>query len=205
MADSVWVVAFVSVWILLLVEGLFLLFLYRQVGLHLLNRVEAVNRDGLKLGSAVPSTALLDAKGHPVRISHFSPSQYLLIFGSATCIPCKTLLPDLFDFAHSHRNLRVLFICGSSLADSQNFFFENGFNGLDFLCDPERTSFKKFKVRVTPFGFLIRAGTIRSKGLVNNKAHLKLLLSNAKKRTRKGLVGHRSLTNRQVAATGEMT
>lgn len=178
--DQAWQVALLVLWGIVIVQGLFLVFLYRQVGINLLNRAAAIDRDGLPVGSEAPDVNAIGLDGSIVRLAQLRSGLQLVIFGSPTCRPCRGLLPIFVEFAREHTEIQCLFVSVGPWQDSLGFHRRHDFGKVVFLGDPEKRVLEHFEVRVTPFGHLIGGdGTVRAKGLVNNREHLALLARRA--------------------------
>lgn len=179
--EGFWLIAFIALWVVVVLQGFFILFLYREVGLHLLNRAEAVSRDGLKVGLAAPEVLLPDVlSGEMVKLSDFRQSPQLVIFGGPQCTACHELLPDMLQFAVEQRMVQVVLITGADVEASRNYATRNDFRRIRVLSDPNQELYAAFGTRVTPFGFFVDGqGAIRAKGLLNHRDHIEILLQMA--------------------------
>ena len=173
--EGVWLVSYIVLWILVLAMGVLILLLYRQLGIMYLGSAEGVSRDGLARGTQAPDFSLTDQYGNQQRLSNYRGRPTLLLFGSPHCSPCRTLLPQLHEWAAAHPDVGVLWLNAASPEESLKFVSDTGAT-LPIVPHPaEGNLLDAYKVRVTPFSFLLdENGIIRAKGLVNSKAGLDL-------------------------------
>lgn len=179
-----WLVSYIALWTVVLFQGVVIFLLLRQLGVIYLGTAQGVARDGLPLGRRAPDFALPDLDGRPTSLAGFRGLPLLLIFGSATCAPCRTLIPDLNVFARERRDdLRVLFLCRGGVQEARRFAGEVDVQ-VPVAVHPDEQLPDQYKTRVTPFAFLVDGeGMIRAKGLANNREHLELLLRMAREHT----------------------
>ena len=175
-----WLASYVALWAVVLFQGVIIFILLRQLGVIYLGTAQGVARDGLSLGQRAPEFSLPGLDGATVALRDFRDAPLLLVFGSPTCAPCKTLIPDLEAFATEKQSeLRVLFLSRGEIEESRRFAQENGAR-VPIAVHPDEALAEQYKVRVTPFAFLIdREGVVRAKGLANNRDHLDMLLRQA--------------------------
>lgn len=173
--EGVWLVSYVALWIIVLGMGVLILLLYRQLGIMYLGSAEGVSRDGLPKGTQAPDFNLTDQYGTPQRLTNYRGRPTLLLFGSPHCSPCRTLLPQLHEWAAAHPDVGVLWLNAASPEESLKFVSDTGATLPIVPYPPEGNLLDTYKVRVTPFSFLLdENGVIRAKGLVNSKAGLDL-------------------------------
>ena len=174
--SGAWLASYIALWAVVLFQGAVIFLLVRQLGIIYLGTAQGVSRDGIAVGSKAPDFSVHDLGGREVSLGGLLEKHALVIFGSATCRPCRELIPDLNGFARDHRQaLNVLFLCYASEEDARRFAEETvaqvpvGVYQDESLADA-------YKARVTPFAFVIdREGVVRAKGLANNRAHLDML------------------------------
>lgn len=173
--EGIWLVSYIVLWILVLGLALLVLLLYRQFGLMYLGTAEGVSRDGLQKGTRAPDFTLTDQHGTAHRLSSYRGRPVLLLFGSPHCSPCRTLLPQLQDWARNRRDVAVLWLNASSREESLRFVSDTGMALPVLPFPPDNNLMDQFKVRVTPFLFMLdEQGVVRSKGLVNTRGGLDL-------------------------------
>jgi methylamine dehydrogenase accessory protein MauD len=170
--EGIWLVSFIVLWIIVLVQGVLIFLLYRQLGILYLGSASGVSRDGLAVGSKAPDFQLPDSTGRVQSLAQYRGRPVVLVFGSAHCDPCRRLLPGLQDWADGPgRDFQVIWLNQASDAESRSFQAETG-STLPMLSYQTGVN-DDYRVRVTPFLFMIdRAGTIRAKGLVNTRQQL---------------------------------
>ena len=172
-----WLASYIALWAVVLFQGVVIFILLRQLGVIYLGTAQGVAGDGLSPGERAPDFALPDLDGREIALSGFRGLPLLLVFGSPSCGPCKTLIPDLQAFAAEKRDqLRVLFLSRGEVEDARTFAREQDVR-VPVAVHPDEALAEKYKVRVTPFAFVIDGeGVVRAKGLANNRAHLDMLL-----------------------------
>jgi methylamine dehydrogenase accessory protein MauD len=185
--SGVWLASYVVLWAVVLFQGLVIFILLRQLGLMYLGTARGVAHDGLALGESAPDFTLRGLKGQTISLADFRGLPLVLVFGSPNCVPCRALVPDLNSFARERsRDLHVLFLSRGGLEDARRFAGESGLQ-VSTAIHPDDELANTYKVRVTPFAFLISSeGTIRAKGLANNREHLDMLLRTGSGASRNG-------------------
>ena len=171
--EGIWLISYIVLWLFVLTLGVLVLLLYRQLGIMYLGTAEGVSRDGLEKGTRAPDFNLTDQYDHPQRLSSYKGQPVLLLFGSPHCSPCRILLPQLHEWARQHRDVNVVWLNSASPEESRRFVAETGATLPVAPYAPDDNLLDKYKVRVTPFLFMVdENGVIRAKGLVNSKGGL---------------------------------
>jgi methylamine dehydrogenase accessory protein MauD len=170
--EGIWLVSFIVLWLVVIVEGVLIVLLYRQLGIMYLGSASGVSRDGLPVGATAPDFQLEDSEGRAQRLSNYRGRNVLLLFGSTHCEPCRRLLPGLQEFAAGPgRDFDVLWLNEGTPEETLQFQSETGAR-LPMLSYKDGIN-DSYKVRVTPFLFMVdAAGVIKAKGLVNTKSQL---------------------------------
>jgi methylamine dehydrogenase accessory protein MauD len=178
--SGVWLASYIALWAVVLFQGLVIFILLRQLGVIYLGTAQGVAGDGLSPGERAPEFTLPNLDGREVTLSGFRGQPLLMVFGSPSCGPCKTLMPDLQAFAaEKSATLRVLFLSRGDVEDARRFAQEQHVQ-VPVAVHPDERLAEQYKVRVTPFAFVIDGdGVVRAKGLANNRAHLDALLQQA--------------------------
>lgn len=179
--STMFYVSYVALWLLLLVIGILLLLLYRHFGVMSLGTLEGVQRDGLPVGAAAPPLGGVTASGDDAGWEPRRGAVDLLLFVSPDCGPCETLLPVVNRLAASPaaRRLGITAIVPGpreTVARLDEKYHP------PYLCLAEDGSgaFARFRVRVTPFAFVIGAdGRVLAKGLCSDPERLRALLDAA--------------------------
>jgi methylamine dehydrogenase accessory protein MauD len=155
--------------------GVLVFLLYRQLGIMYLGSAEGVSRDGLERGTRAPDFQLTDQYSNVHRLSQYRGKPVILLFGSPHCNPCRTLLPQLHDWAKAHPEAAVLWLNATSEEESLKFVSDTGATLPVLPHPPETNLMDRYKVRVTPFMFLLdEEGVVRTKGLANTRAGIDL-------------------------------
>ncbi len=173
--EGLWLLSYIVLWILVIGLAVLVLLLYRQLGIMYLGTAEGVSRDGLERGTRAPDFNLADQYGTEQRLSNYKGKPVALVFGSPNCGPCRTLIPELHEWAHRHPDVAVLWLNSATTSDSLRFVNETGATLPVAPYSTDDNLLNTYKVRVTPFLFMLdENGVIRAKGLVNNKGGLDL-------------------------------
>jgi len=173
--EGIWLISYILLWLVVLALIVLVLLLYRQLGIMYLGTAEGVSRDGLPRGTVAPDFNLTDQYGQPQRLAAYRGKPTALLFGSPSCGPCRLLVPQLHDWAKKHPDISVLWLNAATEEESLRFVSEVGASLPVAPYTPESKLLDKYKVRVTPFIFMLdEVGVIRAKGLVNNKSGLDL-------------------------------
>ena len=173
--EGIWLVSYIALWVLVLAVFVLVLLLYRQLGIMYLGSAEGVSRDGLERGTRAPDFSLTDQYGQTHRLSSYKGRPVLLLFGSPHCSPCRILLPQLHDWARSHPEMAVLWLNAASDEESLKFVSDLGATLPVLPYTPEDNLMDRYRVRVTPFMFMLdENGVVKVKGLANTKAGLEL-------------------------------
>ena len=182
-----WLASYIALWAVVMLQGVAIFVLLRQLGIMYLGTAQGIARDGLAAGERAPEFALPALSGGTVSLPDFRGFRLLIVFGSASCAPCRALIPDLNAFAQEKRDeLRVLFLCRGGLDEARRFAAELDVQ-VPVAVHPDDSLPDKFRARVTPFAFLLDGeGIVRAKGLANNRSHLDMLLEMAAKETGRG-------------------
>jgi methylamine dehydrogenase accessory protein MauD len=173
--EGLWLLSYIVLWILVIGLAILVLLLYRQLGIMYLGTAEGVSRDGLERGTRAPDFNLADQYGTEQRLSNYKGKPVALVFGSPNCGPCRTLIPELHEWARRHPDVAVLWLNSATPSDSLRFVNETGATLPVAPYSTDDNLLNTYKVRVTPFLFMLdENGIIRAKGLVNNKGGLDL-------------------------------
>jgi methylamine dehydrogenase accessory protein MauD len=173
--EGIWLVSYIVLWLLVLVLIALVILLYRQLGIMYLGSAEGVSRDGLARGAKAPDFSLTDQYGNAQRLADYRGKPSVLLFGSPHCSPCRILLPQLHDWSKAHPEVGILWLNAASPEESLKFVSDTGASLPIAPYSPQENLMDRYKVRVTPFMFLLdESGIVRAKGLVNTKGGLDL-------------------------------
>jgi methylamine dehydrogenase accessory protein MauD len=174
------VASVVVLWIVVLVLGIAVLALARQIGvLHgrLAPAGALMTSAGPKVGELAPTLAIDDIDGTAFEVGGPRDAAQLILFVSPTCPVCKQLVPTAKALARSERRrLKLAFASdGGELERHRRYVQDMGIEKYPYVVSLELGM--KFEVGKLPFAVLIGPdGVLRSKGLVNNREHLESLV-----------------------------
>jgi methylamine dehydrogenase accessory protein MauD len=175
------VISNLLLWIVVLVLAGVVVALARQLGV-LYERVAPVGAltlgGGPQPGDRAPIVAATTLDGRTLQLGAPSPDgrKTLLFFLSPTCPVCKTMLPVLRAVAREERAALDVVLAGDGDPDEYRTLVRaHGVGELPCVVSPVLGI--TWQVPRVPYAVLLdAAGTIRSKGLVNNREHLESLL-----------------------------
>jgi methylamine dehydrogenase accessory protein MauD len=188
--ETIGLVAFLVLWAIVFFLGFLLLGALRALGLLTwrLEQLEATSpkrlgRDGLKPGKKAPDFTLPCANGKEISLHDFAGRKLLLVFTQSGCSPCKTIVPELNRLGPDHQ---VLVVNNGGLEATHEWSTEAAAR-IPVLAQTQFSVSKKYEVFATPFAFLIdEKGVIVSKGIINNRQHIRYVLSSAHATETKG-------------------
>lgn len=166
-------------WIMILAMGVALLALARQVGVLHMRVAPAgalTTAGGLAVGerSTAIAARTLDGVTAIVGGPATKAGLRLLMFVSAQCPLCKSMIPMAKSFGRDER-VALTFVGDDEVAAQRTLIGQQGLEAYPFINGPEVG--QAFGVAKLPFAVLLDAdGTILSKGLVNSREHLESLV-----------------------------
>jgi peroxiredoxin len=199
--------AVIILWLVVLFLGFLLLGALRALGLlsWRLEQLEAttpkrMGRDGLKTGKKAPDFTLPcvnppvmarspdragvgrggwsgqeTAPQQTVSLHDFTSRKVLLVFTQSGCSPCKAVVPELNRLERG--DTQVLVINNGDPDATRKWSTEVGAR-FPVLSQEKFSISKQYEVFATPFAFLIdEKGVIASKGIINNRQHIRYVLS----------------------------
>jgi peroxiredoxin Q/BCP len=163
---GLWIASHIALWAFSIFMTLLVIGLYRQIGeLSISPSRRAAMAEGLQIGDEAPAFELSDYEGRRVSFPNGN-GRSVVVFGEADCPPCNTLAGQLNSVADEH--VGVIFVAGENGDDNKRFAAEHGLT-FPVLSDPELVTMKAYKVRSTPFVYVIdEAGTVRAKGITSS-------------------------------------
>lgn len=179
---GIFYVSYVTLWLLMIVQGILLLLVYRHFGLMLMGKLEGVERDGLPVGARVAPVRGVTEEGDVVEWMPKPSRLHLVAFVSADCNHCAQVLPSIAQLGDERADIDITLLTrGSREAAAQLSKKIGTSTSVVCLADPAGSAYEGFRVRVTPFAFLIGTeGRVRAKGLCDNVEKLQGILSAAK-------------------------
>jgi methylamine dehydrogenase accessory protein MauD len=185
MMETTWLVAFLALWAVLLFLGFLVLGTLRTLGLlsWRLELLEAttprrLGRDGLRPGKKAPDFSLPSADGKEITLQNLAGRKVLLVFTQSGCSPCTQIMPELNPLRSSA--VQVVVINNGEPQATKKWGEELGAR-FPVLAQERFSVSKRYAVFATPFAFLIdEKGIIVSKGIINNRQHIRYVLSGAR-------------------------
>ena len=167
-------------WVVVVVLGLTVLALARQVGV-LYERIAPAGAlmigAGPAVGDEAPVMELEELDGKPIRLGGPSEASRttLIFFLSPTCPVCDTLLPVLRSLRKDEGNwLDIVLTSDGELAEQRAFRTRKRLTDFPYVVSTQLGL--TYQVGKLPFAVLIdEAGVVRAKGLTNNREHLESL------------------------------
>lgn len=180
--NEIWIASNVLLWFVVAVMAFILIGLLRQLGLIQARLgIEAgalITPEGLERGIKAPDFdgKELSSKEH----FHFDDvrgRRVLLVFLSATCAPCRDLIPHLNAVASKYRNqILTLAVCQGSEQACEEFSRLTNLQ-TKLLADPANFIGANYNIKFTPFAYLIdESGYVLIRGVANTLSQLEGLL-----------------------------
>lgn len=166
-------------WVVLIALGVAGLALARQVGVLHVRVAPAGALDGDRgpaVGDVAPPMAVTTLDGRPFTVGGASASAglRLLMFVSAQCPMCKTLIPVAKSFAAAER-ISLVFVGDDELPIQKSLVAAQGLDAYPFVNSGDVG--RLFEVDKLPHAVLMDgAGKVLAKGLVNSREHLESLI-----------------------------
>jgi methylamine dehydrogenase accessory protein MauD len=164
-------------WLVLIGLAVAGLALARQVGVLHVRVAPAGALDanrGPAVGDKAPVLPVTTLDGRPHLIGGPAPGLTLLMFVSAACPMCKTLIPVAKNFAAAER-VGLVFIGDDDPGVQRALVEKQGLAGYPFINDASIG--RTFEVDKLPHAVLLDAGgVVLAKGLVNSREHLESLI-----------------------------
>jgi methylamine dehydrogenase accessory protein MauD len=169
----------ILLWIVVIVQGVIILALARQIGvLH--DRVAPagalMNGAGPGVGEPSPRIEVHALAGNAITVGGKlgAGKALLMLFVSSSCPICKKLIPIAKNFAKSER-LDVLFVGDADPAEQRELIAQFELDEHRFVNGPEVGM--TYRIDKLPYAVLLDdAGTIAAKGLVNSREHFESLI-----------------------------
>lgn len=176
----------ILLWIAILVLGVLVAALARQVGvLH--ERIAPAGaltlHQKVNVGDRAPAMTLDTLEGKKVAIGGKRERRgQLIFFLSPDCPVCKTLLPVVRSASSAERGwLDVVLASDGDAAAHRRLVMAEGLSGFDYVLSEDLG--RSFGVSKLPYAVLIdEEGNIASLGLVNNREHLESLFEAKERR-----------------------
>jgi methylamine dehydrogenase accessory protein MauD len=174
---TVFWVSYAALWLLLLTVAVLLLLLYRHFGMMALGTLEGVQRDGLPVGSVAPTLSGVTAEGQDTTWQPRRGRAQVLLFAAPDCEPCGTILPYLDHLARVPGEAVGVTAIVPGPQEEVVRLVDRYHPTYPCLAEDGSGAFHRFRVRVTPFGFVIGSdGRVLAKGLCGDVGRLRNLL-----------------------------
>lgn len=173
-------VADVALWLLLLTNFVLVLLLYRHFGLMSLGTLEGVQRDGLPVGDPTPVVVGIRPDGVDTEWTPSSRRPSLLLFAAPDCGPCRDILPQVSALADAVPELELAVVTDGPVDRAKELADQISSERVTILAEDASGAFNNYRVRVTPFAFVIgQDGRVQAKGLCNDPLRVQQLLAAA--------------------------
>jgi methylamine dehydrogenase accessory protein MauD len=174
--SGLFLASYVALWVLVVVMAVLLLLLYRHFGMMSLGTLEGVQRDGLPVGSAAPAISGITADGQEAGWQPKGARPQVLLFAAPDCEPCAAIMPHVARLARAGSGVDVAAVVPGPRDEAARMV--NKYHPpFPTMAEDGSGAFNRFRVRVTPFGFVIGAdGRVLAKGLCSDPARLRGLL-----------------------------
>jgi methylamine dehydrogenase accessory protein MauD len=172
--------AVIALWLVVIAMALMMWVMLRQIGV-LYERVAPVgalmDSAGPQVGEASPVFSLQSLTGETVRIGASGPKATLVFFLSPTCPVCKQLLPVLGDIRCAESAwLDVVLASDGDPEKHIEFIDRRKLSDLAYVLSSDLGM--AYRVQRLPFAVLLdSSGTVRAKGLINNREQLESLFN----------------------------
>ncbi len=164
-------------WLVLIGLGVAGLALARQVGVLHVRVAPAGALDanrGPAIGEKAPVTPVTTLEGRPYLIGGPAQGLQLLMFVSASCPMCKSLIPVAKSFAAAER-VSLVFVGDDDPAAQRALVAKHDLAAFPFINSD--VVGRMFEVDKLPHAVLLDAtGTVLAKGLVNSREHFESLI-----------------------------
>ena len=180
-----WLVAHLSLWLVVLFLGFVLWGALRALALlrWRLDELEAITprrigRSGLRPGKKAPDFTLPALSGGEVTLHDYANRKLLLVFMQPGCGPCQHITPELNRLDRAGE-IQVLVIHNSDSKAVQGWIKQYQPDFPVAIQDHLAVS-RRYEVFATPFAFLIdERGVIAARGIVSTKQYLGFVLTRA--------------------------
>ena len=165
----------IALWAVVILQTLFILALFRYVGL-LLNRLPG---QGPPVGKSAPRREVVDIEGEKHVLGERSQRHQVLIFTSPTCPWCEKLAPDMAPFASTlgPEFQLLLVLADQTPAHEARAYAQRHGGGAPLTLAIAPELFESYAIPGTPYGLLIdKEGVVRSKGTTNTLTDLQTLV-----------------------------
>src|SRR5690606_17789838 len=170
-------------WIVQLLVLFCLFFLFRQFGEVYLKSADAISRDGIPIGDSIPEFVGEDLKTtRVVTYKELEGKPTVMAFISPNCGACKDLIPEWNQCCIKYQKRLNFVLMGVGDRKKLEEFVRGREILGKILWDRRNRFLRDFRVRVTPFAFVLdEKGVVGGKGLCNGKKYIEGLLEELEK------------------------
>jgi thiol-disulfide isomerase/thioredoxin len=160
-------ISYVALWILVIVEAIALFALYHHFGEMYLNSSEGRASQGPEVDSELKPSEVQSISGSKLRIPPVGKPS-ILLFASTECTLCDELRPGFKKFAETHPEFQTLLVCAGN--PKAVFGWADGLSEVtEVVPDAGYRIAARYGIGMTPFLVGIGAsGRVRTKGIVNS-------------------------------------
>lgn len=170
-------VSYVLLWAVVLVEGIAIVALLRTVGSLFLASRDAIERDGLAVGTELPAARFVHSSGGEMTRDDLLGKWTALIFAAPACRICRDLLPALPELQLDLADAADVYVIVRGGREDARLMAESA-DGVRIAALPDDIARSQFKVRVSPFVHIVAPdGRVAAKGLVNSRQDVEHLLA----------------------------
>jgi len=179
---SLQLISYIALWIIVVVQGVLILALARQIGLlheRFASGGARIMNMGLNIGDQAPALDEYDVNSHKVTMGTELNKRTLLMFISTGCSTCASLIPHLKSLARNeHDNTEIKVIAfGTTPEAGKKYAVEHSLDSIIPVIVSNDLALS-YKVTLAPYGIVVdRAGVVRAKGLVNSYFDIESLLN----------------------------
>ncbi|MGH2531949.1 MAG: TlpA disulfide reductase family protein [Thermomicrobiales bacterium] len=176
--STLFFVSYGALWLLFVVQAVLLFLLYRHIGMVILGTGEGVQRDGLGVGEVALAVGGVTTEGREVRWVPQAGRSELLVFAAPDCEPCAEVFPYINRLATVPNGDGVPVTTVVQGASGRAVLaVEKLGSAVPVLAEDGSGAFDRYRVRVTPFAFVIgEDGRVQAKGVCGSPNALKQLL-----------------------------
>jgi methylamine dehydrogenase accessory protein MauD len=171
-------IALILLWAVVLALGIVVIALARQIGI-LFERVAPMGAlmtdSGPKIGEASPKFAL-QALGSGRSVGAPTGRALLIFFLSPTCPVCKKLLPVLKSAQKAEKGFDIVLASDGDAPKHEAFITSHRLDQFPYVLSSDLGI--AYRVSRLPYGVVLDGeGTVRAKGLINNREQLESLFN----------------------------
>ena len=177
---DLWAISYVVLWLLVIAEAVVLLVLLRAFGSMYLGSRDAIERDGLRLGTRAPDFTATAIDGTSVPLASLLDRWAVLVFAEPGCPICEEMGPQLTRLARELADRARVVLLVRRSAELMRASPLASFSNVAALAIGAHGTADEYRVRVSPYVHVLDPeGVVRGKGLVNERKHVEHILYQA--------------------------